>query len=847
MAYPQAFPPPPDGSYTRRVPPAAPSISVCIPAYQAEKFVAAAIDSALAQEPAPFEVLVCDDGSTDDTSGVVAAYGDRVRLLRQANGGEAAARNALWRAARGEYVAYLDADDVYLPGRLAAVQALLVADPALDLVTTDAYITVDGEVVGRRYEGDQQFATTDQRRAILRSNFVFGHAVVRRALLEELGGYDPDIHHATDWEMWVRMVLHGARLGLVPEPLAEYRLHVNAMSVQRLRMSHGRVLILEKTLRRDDLSPTERSEATTALARERRRYEREALLHALGPSAKGGPDATRAAARAVLSGDGHGPKLRVVALAALAAPGAARRLVPSSDTPRGPGDRPVHATVPRPLTAAARRPADVRFLLPALPERLLGLGAGVESFVDAARRCDLAIVTDPIDADTVVCAAEALDDALATGAPQVLVLAPLGVRARRLARAAGYVPRTVHAWGGERGTRYFVPATPRAAGRSFLRARPATTARARVRMLALRAVVESGLPAGGRAVTVCSRTDLPPALARAGGSVTAGLVPHLLDCGDGDDLQRLVLHLADRRGVRCVCKFSRVPDNDGPFARDEAAAARVAAIGLPEPHAPQVLARGSLARTEYVIETFAPGVALSRLLDASPPAWVAACGSGIVAWCEALAIGSLGAPHPEVATAGVERAPDAHREHLRRVAGAAPTSFAHNDLGTWNILATPDGFTVVDWEGAAPAPPLWDLWYFVADLEGRLAAPDVAGRAAAAVDLFAGRGPGSAALFAATRRVATAAGIAPDDVGPLLYLCWLTHAARRGVRTDAVTALGGENAALDHLALLGDRWLADPALGVTWPAYVNATASGAPAPPRSGDTGPRTSGPSPRP
>src|SRR2546422_6867419 len=98
-----------------------PTFSVVIPAYQAAGFIGDAIESVLAQTLAPIEVIVCDDGSTDDLEGALARYRNSITLLRKENGGEASAKNAGARAASGDFVAVLDADDVYFPERLEAL------------------------------------------------------------------------------------------------------------------------------------------------------------------------------------------------------------------------------------------------------------------------------------------------------------------------------------------------------------------------------------------------------------------------------------------------------------------------------------------------------------------------------------------------------------------------------------------------------------------------------------------------------------------------------------------------------------------------------------------------------
>src|SRR5437773_3781756 len=110
------------------------TVSVVIPTYNYARYLPEAIDSALAQTHAPLEVIVVDDGSTDDTPRVLAVYGDRIRVIRQANRGPGAARNTGIAAARGEYVGFLDADDVWLPRKLELQMARFEADQGLGLV-----------------------------------------------------------------------------------------------------------------------------------------------------------------------------------------------------------------------------------------------------------------------------------------------------------------------------------------------------------------------------------------------------------------------------------------------------------------------------------------------------------------------------------------------------------------------------------------------------------------------------------------------------------------------------------------------------------------------------------------
>jgi hypothetical protein len=296
-----------------------PGFSVVIAAYQVADLVGAAIESALSQTVAPVEIVVCDDGSTDGTAAAVAGYGGRVTYVRREHGGEGAAKNTGARVATGEFVAILDADDVYLPERLEALGELAVARPDLDILVTDAYLEVGGERVRRCYEPSWPFATDDQRLAIVQRNFVLGHAAVRRSRLVEAGGFDEQLRFVTDWDLWARLILSGSRAGLVDEPLACYRVRPGSLSSQRVGMRAGQIAVLEKILARGDLREAEAAAAAAALARERRELRMAEAREAL----RDGRSDARRRALAVALGPAQGVGSRAKGLAAAIAPRAA--------------------------------------------------------------------------------------------------------------------------------------------------------------------------------------------------------------------------------------------------------------------------------------------------------------------------------------------------------------------------------------------------------------------------------------------------------------------------------------------------------------------------------------------
>lgn len=218
-------PPARDGAPSRS---SAPTFSVLIPSYQAADTLPDAVDSALSQTAPPHEVIVIDDGSTDATEESVAAYRERIIYLRQENRGTAAAFNAGAGAATGEFVAVLDADDAYEPARIDALGELAVTRPDLDLLMTDAYLEVAGEIVGTFCERTP-FAEAEQSVAIFERCFVAWPAVRRDALLT-VGGLAESLPIAHDWDCWLRMLHAGSAAGLVQEPLLRYRIKARAAS-----------------------------------------------------------------------------------------------------------------------------------------------------------------------------------------------------------------------------------------------------------------------------------------------------------------------------------------------------------------------------------------------------------------------------------------------------------------------------------------------------------------------------------------------------------------------------------------------------------------------------------------
>lgn len=256
-----------------------PSISVVIACYNAADTVAESIASALAQTAPAAEVIVCDDGSTDDIDAALAPFLDRIVLLRRENGGAAAARNTAVRAATSEFVAVLDADDVYEPRRLEALGALAASRPDLDIVTTDAYVERDGTREGRLFELNP-FDVVDQRCAILQTSFVGGWPAVRRRRILEVGGYDETLHVGEDWDLWLRLIYTGSAAGTVDEPLMTYRRRSSGLTGNVLAAHRAGIEVLEKNKALPGLTGREHAALEQSIERKRRRLALEEIAAA---------------------------------------------------------------------------------------------------------------------------------------------------------------------------------------------------------------------------------------------------------------------------------------------------------------------------------------------------------------------------------------------------------------------------------------------------------------------------------------------------------------------------------------------------------------------------------------
>ncbi len=214
-----------------------PSISVIMPAYQAEAFIARSIRSAQAQTLRPLEILVVDDGSKDNTAEAAAACGDLVRVIRQTNGGPASARNHGAREARGEWLAFLDSDDGWLPSKLERQVALM--DDTVSLLHCYCLIDQSGPLT----PDVQTFDTLWNRNTICTSS-----VLLWKSEFDAAGGFDEDrsVMAVEDYNLWLRLLHRQCRFRVVRERLVEYTPAPNNLSGQFGRMVRSELNNVEK-------------------------------------------------------------------------------------------------------------------------------------------------------------------------------------------------------------------------------------------------------------------------------------------------------------------------------------------------------------------------------------------------------------------------------------------------------------------------------------------------------------------------------------------------------------------------------------------------------------------------
>ena len=259
-----------------------PLVSIVIPAYNVAPYISETLATVFAQTFDDFEVIIVNDGSpdTDEFECAMQPFRERVVYLKQENRGASAARNTGLRAARGQLIAFLDADDLWKPNYLEE-QLKFIREFNCDLACADAMIFGTSEDAGRSYmdslmeSAPQEGLVTFLELVNADRSLITSGVVVRRDLVLEVGLFDEALRNAQDFDLWLRLARHGARLAYQRKVLLSYRSRTNSLSGDAINSHRRELRVFDKIEESYELTPAELLEVTAVIRRRRALLEYE--------------------------------------------------------------------------------------------------------------------------------------------------------------------------------------------------------------------------------------------------------------------------------------------------------------------------------------------------------------------------------------------------------------------------------------------------------------------------------------------------------------------------------------------------------------------------------------------
>jgi tetratricopeptide (TPR) repeat protein len=233
-------------------------VSVIIPAYNQAPYLSKSIQSVLDQTCQDFEIMVVDDGSTDDTAAVVQSFhDDRIHYIYQENRGLSAARNTGIDNSTAEYITYLDSDDLFLPMKIELLGGVLDQDPDIGFLAGQA-VPIDEleKPVGKIFDAPMP---GDLNQLLLGNPLHVGSVMLRRSWQEKVGLFDESLRSYEDWDMWLRLARANCRMSWVAKPVSLYRFHRKQMTRQGNQMTQATFAVLDKHFSDPDLPESWRS------------------------------------------------------------------------------------------------------------------------------------------------------------------------------------------------------------------------------------------------------------------------------------------------------------------------------------------------------------------------------------------------------------------------------------------------------------------------------------------------------------------------------------------------------------------------------------------------------------
>ncbi len=227
-----------------------PRISVIIPAFNCARWVCQAIDSVLNQSIPPHEIIVVDDGSTDDTAKALAGYGDRIKLIFQPNQGVAAARNTGLRVTEGEFIAFLDADDIWHPKKLELQLRTLIANPSIGLLGTGMFVWPIPDMPDVTLDRLSSVKPIGRDELAVKNYLATSSLMIRREVVRKIGEFDVSLCGPEDHDYWLRAA-EFAGVAILQVQLTGYRSVAGSLSKRAVTMEAGMQRILAKLDSRD--------------------------------------------------------------------------------------------------------------------------------------------------------------------------------------------------------------------------------------------------------------------------------------------------------------------------------------------------------------------------------------------------------------------------------------------------------------------------------------------------------------------------------------------------------------------------------------------------------------------
>lgn len=296
---------------TNPAPIKSPKISVIIPAYNQAEYVAEAVHSVLNQTCPDFELIVVNDGSTDQTAQVLAAIQDsRMRVVWQPNAGLSAARNTGVRQSTGPLLTFLDSDDYFYPDKLDVLSRYLDNHPEIGLVSGGVMI-INQQGVPLKLQIERP-AALDLPYFLTHNPFSACAIMLRRSWIDKVGMFDETLRACEDWELWHRMLNAGCQFGSVEHAVVTYRAHTGQMTREAERMRKAIFQVLNKFYQQADLPPE--IQAIRNLAFSAGHYHASAFEYLSADFAKGREDLAEAIRLdPALKENGYGPLVKLLA------------------------------------------------------------------------------------------------------------------------------------------------------------------------------------------------------------------------------------------------------------------------------------------------------------------------------------------------------------------------------------------------------------------------------------------------------------------------------------------------------------------------------------------------------